>query len=104
MDSLQYAPSTLALPISVNLEEMLFGYGVRVNTDLLQDARCASIPWTIGLCWRPIAVGVAAMGLFSHWSFPQSEHPVVKNLNGIKLEFASSIDTIAVKGIKKPYC
>jgi ABC-2 type transport system permease protein len=100
MDSLQYAPSTLALPISVNLEEMLFKYGVRVNTDLLQDARCASIPGPSGY------VGDQLQWALQPWVYfpiiiPQSEHPVVKNLNGIKFEFASSIDTISVKGIKK---
>ena len=44
MDSLRYAPSTLAIPQSTKLEDMLFKYGVRVNTDLIQDVRCAAIP------------------------------------------------------------
>ncbi len=100
MDSLQYAPSTLALPITVNLEDMLFGYGVRVNTDLLQDARCASIPGPSGY------VGQQLQWALQPWVYfplviPTSDHPVVKNLNGIKLEFASSIDTIAVRNIRK---
>lgn len=100
MDSLQYAPSTMALPISVNLEEMLFKYGVRVNTDLLQDARCASIPGPSGY------VGNQLQWSLQPWVYfpivvPKSEHPIVKNLNGIKLEFASSIDTIGVRGIRK---
>jgi len=100
MDSLQYAPSTMALPISINLEEMLFKYGVRINTDLLQDARCASIPGPSGY------VGNQLQWSLQPWVYfpivvPKSEHPVVKNLNGIKLEFASSIDTIGVRGIRK---
>jgi ABC-2 type transport system permease protein len=32
---------------------------------------------------------------------PLQEHPVVKNLNAIKTEFISSIDTLGKKGIKK---
>lgn len=100
MDSLQYAPSTLALPISVNLEEMLFKYGVRVNTDLIQDTRCASIPGPSGY------VGDQLQWALQPWVYfplviPLSEHPMVRNLNGIKLEFASSIDTISVAGIRK---
>jgi len=100
MDSLQYAPSTLALPISVHLEEMLFKYGVRVNTDLIQDARCASIPGPSGY------VGDQLQWALQPWVYfpiiiPQSSHPIVRNLNGIKLEFASSIDTISVAGVKK---
>lgn len=100
MDSLQYAPSTLALPITVHLEEMLFKYGVRVNTDLIQDARCASIPGPSGY------VGDQLQWALQPWVYfpiiiPQSQHPIVRNLNGIKLEFASSIDTISVAGVKK---
>ena len=100
MDSLQYAPSTLALPISVHLEEMLFKYGVRVNTDLIQDARCASIPGPSGY------VGSQLQWALQPWVFfpliiPESDNPIVRNLNGIKLEFASTIDTISVAGIRK---
>ncbi len=100
MDSLRYAPSTLAIPQSTNLEDMLFKYGVRVNTDLLQDARCAAIPGPSGY------VGDQLQWALQPWVFfpiaiPTSEHPIVRNLNGIKLEFASSLDTVGNLGIKK---
>jgi ABC-2 type transport system permease protein len=100
MDSLRYSPSTLAIPQSTNLEDMLFKYGVRVNTDLLQDARCAAIPGPSGY------VGDQLQWALQPWIFfpiviPKTEHPIVRNLNGIKLEFASSIDTVGGKGIKK---
>lgn len=100
MDSLRYAPSTLAVPTSVNLEDMLFKYGARVNTDLLQDARCAAIPGPSGY------VGDQLQWALQPWVFfpiviPKSEHPIVRNLNGIKLEFASSIDTVGASNIHK---
>lgn len=100
MDSLRYAPSTLAIPVSNNLEDMLFKYGVRVNPDLVQDARCAAIPGPSGY------VGDQLQWALQPWVFfpivvPETEHPIVRNLNGIKLEFASSIDTVGGKGIKK---
>ena len=100
MDSLRYAPSTLAIPTSVNLEDMLFKYGVRVNTDLLQDARCAAIPGPSGY------VGNQLQWALQPWVFfpiviPRSEHPIVRNLNGIKLEFTSSLDTVGKANIKK---
>jgi len=100
MDSLRYAPSTLAIPQSTNLEDMLFKYGVRVNTDLLQDVRCAAIPGPSGY------VGDQLQWALQPWVFfpiviPTSEHPIVRNLNGIKLEFTSSIDTVGAKQIKK---
>jgi len=100
MDSLRYAPSTLAIPQSTNLEDMLFKYGVRVNTDLIQDVRCAAIPGPSGY------VGDQLQWALQPWVFfpiviPTSEHPIVRNLNGIKLEFTSSIDTVGAKNIKK---
>ncbi len=100
MDSLRYSPSTLAIPTSVNLEDMLFKYGVRVNTDLLQDARCAAIPGPSGY------VGNQLQWALQPWVFfpivvPKSEHPIVRNLNGIKLEFTSSLDTVGKSDIKK---
>jgi ABC-2 type transport system permease protein len=100
MDSLRYAPSTLAIPKSTKLEDMLFKYGVRVNTDLLQDVRCAAIPGPSGY------VGDQLQWALQPWVFfpiviPTSEHPIVRNLNGIKLEFTSSIDTVGAKQIKK---
>ena len=100
MDSLRYAPSTLAIPQSTKLEDMLFKYGVRVNTDLIQDVRCAAIPGPSGY------VGDQLQWALQPWVFfpiviPTSEHPIVRNLNGIKLEFTSSIDTVGAKNIKK---
>jgi hypothetical protein len=35
--------------------------------------------------------------------YPNSLHPIVKNLGGIKFDFANPIDTLK-NGIKKPYC
>ncbi|MFT5020716.1 MAG: ABC-2 type transport system permease protein, partial [Polaribacter sp.] len=100
MDSLRYASSTLAIPTSVNLEDMLFKYGVRVNTDLIQDVRCAAIPGPAGY------VGDQLQWALQPWVFfpiviPRAEHPIVRNLNGIRLEFTSSLDTVGAKGIKK---
>jgi ABC-2 type transport system permease protein len=90
----------LAIPQSINLDDILFKYGARVNTDLLQDARCAAIPGPSGY------VGDQLQWALQPWIFfpvviPKSEHPIVRNLNGIKLEFASSLDTVGGKGIKK---
>ncbi len=44
VDSLQQHGRTFAMPIDLNLEDLLFRYGVRISTRLLQDAQCAPIP------------------------------------------------------------
>lgn len=44
IDSLQQQGRTFAVPRDLNLDDMLFRYGVRVSTHLLQDGQCAPIP------------------------------------------------------------
>ncbi|WP_207422375.1 gliding motility-associated ABC transporter substrate-binding protein GldG [Desertivirga brevis] len=100
LDSLRGAGSQLAFPKKLNLDDMLFKYGVRINYDLIADMSCSQIPLNIG------NVGGQAQLQMVPWLFypifvPVSKHPLVKNLDGIRSEFASTIDTIAVKGLKK---
>ncbi|HEX5002769.1 MAG TPA: gliding motility-associated ABC transporter substrate-binding protein GldG [Bacteroidia bacterium] len=100
MDSLQYAPETIALANDVNLEDMLFRYGVRVNYNLLMDLQSAPIPVVTGV------VGNRPQQSLLPWYYfpvivPSSTHPLVKNLNALKFEFVSSLDTVGNAGIKK---
>ena len=100
MDSFRLKGYTLALSNPINLDDMLFRYGVRLNTDLIQDLQCAAIPVNIGF-----SKGQPNFKLFP-WIFyplimPNSQHPIVKNLDLIKTEFVSSIDTLSTSGIKK---
>lgn len=44
MDSLQKFNSTMGLVNNVNLEDMLFNYGVRLNTNLVMDKNCVTHP------------------------------------------------------------
>jgi ABC-2 type transport system permease protein len=100
MDSLQKFNSTMGLVNNVNLEDMLFNYGVRLNSNLVMDK--------IAL---PIAVKTGQIGdqpqfeLFPWYYFPvltpTISHPIVNGLNAIKTEFISSIDTVEAEGIKK---
>jgi len=98
LDSLKKGQGNqLTFPKKLNLDDILFKYGVRVNYDLVADLRSAQIPITVG--------GQGEIQLLN-WFFypiflPTSQHPLVKNLDGIRSEFASTIDTIAVKGISK---
>lgn len=102
LDSLRKMGSQLAFAKKLNLDDMLFKYGVRVNYDLIADMSCAQIPLTVG------NVGGQAQIQLVPWLFypvfiPSSAHPLVKNLDGIRSEFASTIDTIAVPNVKKKF-
>lgn len=93
LDSLAEQPQTVAVRFPLNLDEMFFTYGVRVNPDLIMDVRCRPIPMTVGY------VGDKPQLKFCPWFYfpelvPISQHPIVRNLDLIKTDFVSSIDLI----------
>ena len=91
MDSLQNQESTVGIEQDLNLDDMLFKYGVRLNRDLLLDLTCAALPIRTGQVG-----GQAQLEFFRWYYFPllqaASEHPMVRNMNAIKADFVSSID------------
>lgn len=100
MDSLyNESVATLAYPNDLNLNDLLFKYGVRINANLVKD-----------LLATPIALATGEQGsaaqytqypwFYSPQIFPASKNPIVNNVDGIKFEFANSIDTLK-NGIKK---
>ncbi len=100
MDSLTKNNVTLGLANPINLEDMIFKYGVRMNTNLVLDVQSAPIPVLAGY------QGNQPQYKYYPWvyfpvAFPFCDHPIVKNLNAVKFEFASGIDTLNNKEIKK---
>lgn len=100
MDSL-YNPSgaTLAFPRDLNLNDMFFKYGIRINPDIIKDEQGSAIKLATG------EQGSATQFQEFNWKFapqvyPNSLHPIVKNLGGIKFDFSNPIDTLK-NGIKK---
>jgi ABC-2 type transport system permease protein len=99
-DSLKLKGYTLGLNNNINLDDILFNYGVRVNPALVQDIQCGFIPIN-----RGFKGGSADLKMFP-WIYkpmvmPQGNHPIVKNLGLIRFEFAGYIDTVGAAGIKK---
>lgn len=100
MDSLAQG-SAMALINDLNLDDMLFRYGVRINPVLLQDIQCNIIPVNVSMDADHPEFRPAPWYYFPLLSAP-SEHPVTRNLNMISTEFINTIDTIgARKGILK---
>ena len=95
LDSLQNESQTsVAYPIDLNLDEMFFKYGFRINNKLVQD-----------LLSTPITVKSEKGDMPIDWLYSpivkSEENSVInKNLNLVKLEFANQIDTLKNK-IKK---
>ena len=94
MDSLQQSEGYfMANKNQLNLGDILFKYGVRINADLIQDQRATEIPIITGYS------GNMSQQSFFSWPyypllFSDSKHAISNNLDAIKCEFVSSIDTI----------
>jgi len=99
-DSLQKYNSTMGVANDVNLEDMLYTYGVRLNSNLVLDMTSMPIPLKTG------QIGNQPQFTFFRWYYfplltPSINHPIVHGLNAIKSEFISTIDTVEAPGIKK---
>jgi ABC-2 type transport system permease protein len=90
----------LAFPKQLNLDDQLFIYGVRINYDLIADISAAQIPISTG------SVGGQPQIQMVPWLFypifmPLAKHPVVKNLDGVRAEFVSTIDVLDIRNVQK---
>jgi ABC-2 type transport system permease protein len=99
LDSLRGKSEQLAFNKSLNLDDMLFIYGARINYNLVADANCVEIPLAMG-------TGDQNQIQLAPWLYypillPDTSAALVKNIDGIRSEFVSTVDTIGVKGIKK---
>lgn len=93
MDSLQSSESTMGNSLNINLDDMLFKYGVRLNKNLLLDYNSAAIALKTGQMG-----GQAQIEYFRWYYFPllnsASNSNIVKNINPIKADFISSIEPV----------
>ncbi|MBT3209148.1 MAG: gliding motility-associated ABC transporter substrate-binding protein GldG [Bacteroidetes bacterium] len=101
MDQLQTKSDFLAVANDLNLDDQLFTYGVRINQNLVLDMRCG------GLKINTSVVGAEPVFRLFPWYYfpvivPSDKHIVSKNLNLVRTEFVSNIDTVGKNtGIKK---
>ncbi|HSZ24412.1 MAG TPA: gliding motility-associated ABC transporter substrate-binding protein GldG, partial [Cytophagaceae bacterium] len=95
-DSLQ-SGITYSLTQDLNLDDLFFKYGVRLNQNLIQDLRCGVTRVETGLN------GEVQMLNFPYYPilYNFSNHPIVKNLDAIQARFIGSIDTVKAVGITK---
>ncbi len=91
---------TFAQPLSLNLDDLLFKYGCRINPNLVKDLSCAMIPLNVGnmgdkpqiqpMPWRffPLINSFGA-------------NPIVRNLDAVYSRFPSTIDTVMAPNVVK---
>ena len=98
LDSLQSKKGeVIAYDRGLELNDMLFKYGVRINSDLVMDLQCDFLPFDVN--------GNGQFELLPWNYFPvfesKSNHVINKNLGFISGRFVNSIDTVGAEEIKK---
>lgn len=99
-DSLVFG-ETAAIYRPLNIEDLLFRYGARINPVTVQDVECMNIRLTM------MVNGVRQQVVPAPWFYyplllPSDNHPITRNINRVKGEFINYIDTVGLdKSVKK---
>jgi gliding-associated putative ABC transporter substrate-binding component GldG len=100
MDSLHTSRETVAFDKGLDLDDLLFRYGLRINQDLIEDMQCGSINLVVG------AQGGKPQFQLLPWPYyplldgsPGSL--ITKNLDPVYSKFTNSIDTVKATDIRK---
>ena len=102
MDSMGRSAMFMTGSYDLNVDDMLFKWGVRVNPNMVQDLQCNAIP-----ILSTLRNGTPQQKLLPWMFFPvaapsqQNPHIIVKGIDPVFFQFASSIDTTSNKDIKK---
>ncbi len=86
---------TVALYRPLNIEDMLFRYGARVNPSVVQDLDCAPIRLSIKTGGDHQQI-VPFKWVYYPLLTPAPSHPITRNLNKVKGEFVNYIDTVGL--------
>lgn len=94
MDSVQSKGETYAISNFTGIEDPLFRYGVRLNTNLVMDMQCSKVPIITGVYGDN-----TPQFTYYPWNFfpiasPNANHIITEKINPVKFQFVSSIDTI----------
>lgn len=100
MDTLFRAKKIMAYPVDLNLTDFMFNYGLRINPGLVKDMKQSALlrlvsgevagnPQYTSLMWPYFPLGMS-----------KSNNPITKNINPVKFDFPTSIDTLGRKNIK----
>lgn len=99
MDSLRESNLTLGTVTPHNLDDQLFKYGARLNSNLVLDLEAAPLPIVTGMVGNQ-----PRQEMFTWFYAPlvmgNEQHPVSRNLNRIICEFTSTIEPVEVAGVK----
>ncbi len=93
MENLSTTGISPAIALDLNLDDLLFKYGIRIQPVLLQDVQCASVPVNIA------PEGTQPQFEPTPWFFApllltSSQHPISKSITEVRSEFVSTIEVV----------
>lgn len=91
---------TLCMPYELNLDDLLFRWGARVNKDVLLDINSAYIPLVVGYLGDKPETRMVPWRYFPIIN-TFGNHPIVKNMDALYTRFIASIDTVFAPNITK---
>ena len=100
MDTLTRSKKVMPFPVDINMTDFFFNYGLRINPALVKDVKKFALlklvtgevggnPQYTSLPWPYFPLGIA-----------ENNNPITKNINPVKFEFPTSIDTLGGKKFK----
>ena len=101
MDTLLKSNKILAYLYDLNLTDLLFSYGVRINPAVIKDIQNpAYINLQVGEV-QGNAQNARVPWVYFPLGFSLDNHSITKNINPVRFEFPSPIDTLDTPGVKK---
>ncbi len=93
------AEGTFAQPLNLNLDELFFQWGVRVNRDVVKDMSSNVIPLNVGNLGDKPNVQLVPWRFYPIINnFGRSNSPITRNLDAVWARFASTMDTVRATG------
>lgn len=85
---------------TLNLNDFFFKYGIRMNPLLIKDEIATPIKLASGNLGRETQYETY-MWKYAPFVYPSTNHPIVKNIEGVKFDFTSPIELLENKEITK---
>lgn len=93
--------NTIAFPNPLNLDDLFFKYGVRINNNIVQDMQSGFVQLNTALANEKPRFE-RMQWPYSILASPPQNNSITKNLNKVQLQYASSLDTVGARSkIKK---
>jgi ABC-2 type transport system permease protein len=87
---------TMAFIADLNLDDLFFKYGIRINPELVKDIQCNVIPVNVALAGNP-ANFQPSPWLYYPLIEPNPHSLITQNINLVLTRFANPIDTIEAR-------